>query len=266
MGETLEIRALNVNGIQCKKKRDLVFFELTKYKNSILLLQETHTSALDEKYYKNKWGPNTYFSHGTTKSKGVCTIIPKTFKGSSEVIFSDLEGRILIVKIVIENEEFILCNIYAPISSMETEQVSTLAKLNQELADYNNANIIMCGDWNVFMDDFLDKKTKSKNPTICPNHKYRKLLKNVIEEMDMADCWRLAHPNKRKFTCRSGKKGEGVTQTRIDIIFVKDSLLNMLTTAKIEPGFMSDHNYTIIRLKLNNNRRGKGTWKFNNLY
>ena len=115
------------------------------------------------------------------------------------------------------------------------------------------------------MDDFLDKKTKSKSPILCPNHKYRTLLKNVLEEIELADCWRLAHPNKRKFTCRSGKKGEGVTQSRIDIIFVKDSLLNMLTMAKIEPGFMSDHNYTIISLKLNNSRRGKGTWKFNNL-
>jgi hypothetical protein len=123
----------------------------------------------------------------------------------------------------------------------------------------------MCGDWNVFMDDFLDKKSKSKSPINCPNHKYRDLLKNVMEEMDMSDCWRLAHQNKRKFTCRSGKRGEGVTQSRIDIIFVKDSLLNMLTMAKIEPGFMSDHNYTIISLKLNNSRRGKGTWKFNNL-
>ena len=160
MGEKLDIRALNVNGIQCKKERDLVFFELTKYNHAILLLQETHTSALDEKYYKNIWGPNVYFSHGTTNSKGVCTIIPKTFQGSSEIIFSDLEGRILIVKICIDNEEFILCNIYAPISSMETEQVSILTKLNNELANYNNANIIMCGDWNMFMDNILDKKVK----------------------------------------------------------------------------------------------------------
>jgi exonuclease III len=264
MGETLEIRALNVNGIQCKKKRDQVFFELTKYNNSILLLQETHSSALDEKYYKNKWGPNTFFSHGSTQSKGVCTIVPKNFKGTSEIVYADLEGRILIIKLILENIEYIVCNIYAPISSMETEQINTLNTLNLELAEYSNSNIIIGGDWNVFFDNFLDKKSKSKSTNICPNHKYRDLLKSMLEEMELSDCWRVAHPNKRHFTCRSGKHGEGVTQTRIDMIIVKDSLLNSLTNAKIEPGYRSDHNYTTISLNLNKIKRGKGQWKFNN--
>ena len=264
MGEELNIRALNVNGIQCKKKRDLVFFELTKYSNSIILLQETHTSTHDEKQYKNKWGPNTYFSHGTTKSKGVCTIIPKNFRGKSELVFADNEGRILIVKITIENTEYIICNLYAPISSMEREQIDTLNKLNTELADFRTDNVIIGGDWNVFLDNFLDKKTKSKSTNICPNHKYRETLKTFLNEIELSDCWRLAHPNKRQFTCRSGKKGEGVTQTRIDMIVAKDSLLNSLVKAKIEPGFMSDHNYTTITLILNKTRRGRGQWKFNN--
>jgi exonuclease III len=82
MVEKLKIRSLNVNGIQCQKKRDLVFNELTKYSNDIILLQETHSSALDERNYKNKWGTNTYFSHGTTSSRGVCIIIPKLLRGT----------------------------------------------------------------------------------------------------------------------------------------------------------------------------------------
>ena len=264
MGEKLTIRSLNVNGIQCKHKRELMFHELTKYNDSIILLQETHSSIFDEKMYKNKWGPNVYFSHGTTQSKGVCTIIPKNFKGSSELVYADLEGRFLITQIRIYGKEYVICNIYAPVSSHEKEQVSLINKVSEELADIMNQNIIIGGDWNVYMDNFYDKKTKSKNPNVCPNHKYREHLKNFLDEMELSDCWRLANPNKRKFTCRSGKKGEGVTQTRIDMIFIKDNLLNILTDTKIEPGFKSDHNFVTVTLKVNDSKRGRGTWKFNN--
>jgi hypothetical protein len=48
------------------------------------------------------------------------------------------------------------------------------------------------------------------------------------------------------------------------MIFVKDSLLNNLVNANIEPGFMSDHNYTLITIKTTNTTRGRGSWKFNN--
>jgi exonuclease III len=262
MVEKLKIRSLNVNGIQCQKKRDLVFNELTKYSNDIILLQETHSSALDERNYKNKWGTNTYFSHGTTSSRGVCIIIPKTFKGNSELIFADLEGRILIVKITLEGEDYIICNIYCPISSAETEQINVLIKLSGEIIEYLNNNLILCGDWNVIMDNLLDKKSDSK--VLCTNTKYRDILKIFLEEFELVDCWRMVHPNTRKYTCRSGKKGKRVTQSRIDMIFIKENLLNILLNTTIEAGFMSDHNFTTITLKTSNNVRGKGAWKFNN--
>jgi exonuclease III len=117
MVEALKVRSLNVNGLQVKKKRDLVFKELTKYSSEILMLQETHSCALDERSYKVKWGNNVFFSHGTTQSKGICIIIPKDFKGDCEKNYSDLEGRLLVIKLTINKVEYIVGNIYAPVSS-----------------------------------------------------------------------------------------------------------------------------------------------------
>jgi hypothetical protein len=262
MVEKLKFRSLNVNGIQVKKKRDLVFKELSKYKGEILMLQETHSSALDEKSYKNKWGKNIFFSHGSTQSRGVCTIIPKNFNGECEQLYSDLEGRILIIKLTIDKAEYIIGNIYAPVSSYETEEIELLTKLCIELEPYMNNNLIICGDWNVYLDDKVDKKCKGNNK--CVNHKYRNLLNLFIENFELADCWRLAHPYTKKYTCRSGRRGEGVTQSRIDMFFLKEGLMNQYLDAKIEAGFKSDHNYTTVTLKISDENRGKGFWKFNN--
>jgi exonuclease III len=207
MAEKLKIRSLNVNGIQCQKKRELVFTELSKYSNEIILLQETHSCVLDEGNYRNTWGQNIYFSHGETNSKGVCIIFPKNFTGTSELIYTDLNGRILIVKVSVNKEEYILCNIYCPVSSAETEQLNTLDKLNAELLDYINERLILCGDWNVTMNSQLDKKSEATN--LCTNITFREHLKNFITEYEMSDCWRVVHPGKKQYTCRSGKKGKG---------------------------------------------------------
>jgi exonuclease III len=104
-------------------KRNLMFTELSKYSNDIIMLQETHSTALDERHYKNKWGPNVFFSHGQSNSKGVITIVPKNFNGSSSLIYADLEGRILIIKITINDEEFIICNIYAQLVDMKLNKL-----------------------------------------------------------------------------------------------------------------------------------------------
>jgi exonuclease III len=262
MANSLKIRSLNINGMQCKKKRDLVFHEVTKYNNEIILLQETHTSVLDERHYKLKWGPNVYFSHGTTNSRGICTIVPKNLNATSKVLYSDLEGRLLIIQLIMDGTEYIVCNIYAPVSSSENDQILLLQQMSTQLAEYKDNNLILGGDWNVVLDPNIDKK--SKRSTVCTNIRYRNMLVSFLEEYGLIDCWRLTHPNMKKFTCRSGKKGEGVTQTRIDMIFLSECLLNILTEAKIEAGFKSDHNFVTAKLKLSNCKRGKGFWKFNN--
>jgi hypothetical protein len=48
------------------------------------------------------------------------------------------------------------------------------------------------------------------------------------------------------------------------MIFISENLLNILHNTKIEPGFMTDHNYITVTLRLIKGTRGKGNWKFNN--
>ena len=262
MTSNLKIRSLNVRGIQCKQKRNLMFTELSKYQNDIMLIQETHSTVFDEKHYKNKWGPNTYFSHGDSNSKGVCTIIPKNFPGKSELFYSDLEGRMVIVKLLIDETEYYLFNLYFPTSNHETDQMKLLMNLNDYLTDNSAGNIVLGGDWNVVLNDKLDKKSTSLGA--CPNHKFRDNVLRLLDEHNLTDCWRLSNPTTKKFTCRSGKGNGIATLSRIDMIFISDNLLNILSNTKIEPGYMSDHNHITATLKIIKGTRGKGSWKFNN--
>jgi exonuclease III len=262
MTSNLKIRSLNVRGIQCKDKRNLVFTELSKYSNDIILLQETHSTVFDEKHFKNKWGPNIFFSHGESNSKGVCTIMPRNLPGTCELYHADLEGRLLIVKIKLHESEFFICNLYFPTSNHENDQLKVLMELNDHLTDISANNIVLGGDWNVVLNDTLDKKSKTSTP--CTNHKFRDNLKRLLEEHNLVDCWRLNYPNARRFTCRSGKGNGVATLSRIDIMFITDNLLNLFHNAKIEPGYMTDHNYITVTLKIVKGTRGKGTWKFNN--
>ena len=262
MIDRLKFRSLNVRGIQTMKKRDLLFHELSKYSNEIILLQETHSCAMDEKHYKNKWGPNVFFSHGETNSKGICTIIPKIFSGVSNLHFSDLEGRLLIVKTTIEETDYYVCNVYFPTSNHENDQINTLIQLNTQLVDLKGENLILGGDWNVILNDKLDKKSKSQTP--CQNQKFQNQLLTTLVELELIDCWRLCNPTKKKFTCRNSQGGEKVTLSRIDMFFVTENLLNIVQSPKIEAGFKSDHDYITLTLKISNAKRGKGVWKFNN--
>jgi exonuclease III len=172
MSSNLKIRSLNVRGIQSKQKRDLVFHELSKYKHDVILLQETHSTVFDEKIYKNKWGQNVFFSHGESNAKGVCTIIPQSFPGKCDLHYSDLEGRLLITKLTIDDKEFYVSNSYLPTSNHESDQIKTLLLLSDQITDIGANNLIMGGDWNVILNDNMDKKSNSKGT--CPNQKYRK--------------------------------------------------------------------------------------------
>ena len=110
-----------------------------------------------------------------------------------------MDGRILRVELNINNTLYYIINVYAPSSSNEKEKLNFLEKLKNELNPIMNNNIIIGGDWNVVLDPQIDKKGGSQVDKFL---KYREKLKELLEEIDLVDCWRLYHPNKRQYTWR----------------------------------------------------------------
>ena len=83
------------------------------------------------------------------------------YLGSNKIkvnrIKNDNEGRIFIVDADIDEEKFVLINLYN--ANTETEQIKTIYELDQSLSDFcldSNKTIIRTGDFNLFFDPSLE--------------------------------------------------------------------------------------------------------------
>ncbi len=78
-------------------KRQSIFNKI-KNDNGIILLQETHSTVKTEKKWKNEWGGQIIFSHGTSNSRGVATLFPPNVDYTILEKYSDNNGKFLLVK------------------------------------------------------------------------------------------------------------------------------------------------------------------------
>jgi len=60
--------SLNVRGLKNSTKRKALFLFCKELKANLIFLQETHSGTADEKFWKQQWGDNVLYSHGTNYS------------------------------------------------------------------------------------------------------------------------------------------------------------------------------------------------------
>jgi exonuclease III len=112
---SLKIASLNVRGLRNAEKRRDIFDWLRNKNFSVCFLQETHSSEDVTNIWLAEWGYKILFSHGTTQSCGTCILINNNFNYVLENCIADDHGRYIIATLKIDEEYFILCNIYGPI-------------------------------------------------------------------------------------------------------------------------------------------------------
>ena len=132
----------NAKGFQSTNKR-LKLFKYFKDKivsYGFLFLQETHSTVNDEIKWEGDFTGEVFYSHGKSNSCGVLIC----FIGSKRLFIrnklSDNNGRILILDVDIDDENFILINLYNP--NTEAEQLQNLSKLTEMLTSYILPRII----------------------------------------------------------------------------------------------------------------------------
>ena len=254
-----KIYSFNVRGIRDKVKRRVVFRHLKKkYPGGIYLLQETHSSVDVEQSWKLDWNGKLYFSHGETDSCGVTTMISPDLDLDVLDVSKDEGGRFLALKIKMSNEEeFFLCNIYAPTRNKVQEQIKFLNHIKNTLCLSTPLNVIIGGDFNTIFDPDLDKQ--GGDLVNCTNL-YTKELLAFIETYDLIDAIRFQHPDKKIFT---RVQRTPPVLTRIDHWLISSHLVNCLKTALALPGIKSDHSIILLHICSNSDQRGRGFWKFN---
>ena len=164
----------------------------------------------DEAVWRNEWGGEIYFSHGTSHSKGVCILINRAVKEKVTFTSSDADGKIINV-----TYNGLKCNINAPID--HTQHVNFIRELNCLLIDKSEiTTLIVGGDWNCT----LSKKDKKDGSPWRPII-YRNLVNITMDTLDLVDIQRTRYPNVNKFSYRS--KTQGV-KSRIDFFLISKHL------------------------------------------
>ena len=248
--------SLNVRGLRDTVKRRSIFTYLKDQEANFYVLQETFSNVNDEAIWRNEWGGEIYFSHGTSHSKGVCILINRAVKEKVTFTSSDADGRIILINLTYNGLKLSFCNIYAP--NDHSQQISFIQELNCLLIDKSEiTTLILGGDWNCTLSR-KDKKGGSPwRPTV-----YRNLVNITMDTLDLVDIQRARHPNVNKFSYRS--KALGV-KSRIDFFLISKSLTKFVKKVDIQTSIAPDHNTISLSLSWpNENPRGVGFWKFNN--
>jgi len=252
----LDVLSLNVRGIRDQIKRRSIFSFLKDSKTNICFLQETYSELNDEIIWKNDWGGEIFFSHGTNHSKGVCILINPSFHCQVDYCYSNKSGRIVLITITLGPQKLSLCNIYAP--DNQTNQLEFLPELNNCIIDKTElTTLIVGGDWNCT----LSKKDKIGG-TAWVSMNYRNLLVTTMDMFDLIDIQRVRHPKLCKFTYESKALG---MKYRIDYFLLAKNLTKSVKKTEIYPSIAPDHNAIYISLFWScETPRGPGLWKFNN--
>ena len=256
--ERLSIVSFNVRGLRNRVKRRSIFRHMRiNYRNSIVILQETHSKPSLERWWRSEWSGNIFFAHGTeTGQGGVAILFPSRFPHTTNEINGSDNGRIVCVKIEVDETPdcILLIGVYGPASDNQNEKCNFLNCLKNVLTCHANDFTVIAGDFNIKIsrldsdrNDFSDTRAGEK-------------LRGILNEFSLQDAWRVQHPTERAYTWR---RKNPLQQSRIDFIFVSSRLLqyNEINT-KIETGIMSDHSVVACDIQLSNEPRGPGTWMY----
>ena len=249
----IEIISVNCQGLHDKNKRFDVLSYLKNMNYDIYCLQDTHFTEKLENEIQNFWGSNCLFSSYNSNSRGVAILFNKNLDYKILKHKIDSNGNILTVQLQIDSYIITLINIYGPNNDMP----QFYNEVEQLMEDFDSEEYIVCGDFNLILDPDLD----CFNYARVNNPKARDRVIELQSNKNMLDSYRELHPHTKRYTWR---KKSPLKQSRLDYIFISETLLPCLMKASILPSYRSDHSATHISLKLNQFTKGRGLWKFNN--
>lgn len=115
----LKLVSLNVNCLQSKAKRRSIFKTCREAKYEFSLLQETHSTTDIESTWRAEWGGQILFSHGDSNSRGIAILIRKGSEFVVEQFKMDTNGRYLVVRLVRDQEKFLLATFTRPLKTTQ---------------------------------------------------------------------------------------------------------------------------------------------------
>jgi exonuclease III len=167
-------------------------------------------------------------SQWSPKTGRVAILILDKVDFKPTLIKQDKEGHSILIKGEIHQKEITIINLYAPNVNAPNFIKHTL----KDLKTYINSNTVVMGDFNTPLSP-VDRSTKHKiNKEILE-------LNHTIDQMDLADVYRIFHPTSAQYTFFSAAHG---TFSKTDHILGHKASLSKYKKIQIIPCTLSDHN------------------------
>ena len=251
---SFKVVRINCNGLRSKLKRRSLFQFLKKQKFHIICLQETFILESDFEVWKKEWNSTIHYVPGTNHSKGQVILFGKGFEASHIMVQTETD-RILAVSFVLNNEDFVLVNIYGP--NNEANKSSFFQDLEEVIESFPPTyNILVAGDFNVVLDNNLDIIAGGQH-----NDQYVKRFNEFLRKADLYDAWRIFHGQEKQFSWSSNSSPWKAR--RLDYVLVNSVLFNKVIASEMFPVPNTDHCGVEIELHLHAIKRGPSYWKFN---
>ena len=145
-----------------------------------------------------------------------------------------------------------LINAYAP----NIDNPSFFHKIANFIEQSPEIYTLLCGDLNLV----TDPKTDSQNYVNLNHPRSRTALLEILEKNMLVDIYRQLNPNTKRFTWR---RKNPLKQARLDYFIGSNSLMDIVHSCNIVPGYRSDHSRLNIEILLDSFEKGTGVWRFN---
>ena len=269
MRPALKLLSLNVNGLRDANKRRTLFTMLNAGRWDVVALQETHhvSDAEGESWAASGSGPLhpwpgvSFWSHGTSASRGVALLIKHGCLASEVALRSrDESGRCIVVDFIMNENACSVASVYAPVERQD--RCTFFTGVVQPVLPHDRL-LLVGGDYNCVADAVLDQCRSGTATNAAPRTVgYAGGLDVVEAAHDLVDVWRHQHELARVFT-HVAANGHGTSAARLDRWLVSSPLLAWSCTSDIALGLPGDHVGVCMSMSAPDAVcRGPGPWSF----
>ncbi|XP_056336506.1 nuclear GTPase SLIP-GC-like isoform X2 [Danio aesculapii] len=230
---TINFITWNANGLKQNKYQKFQELQCA----DVVFLQETHIGAGDEhviECLKDQW--NVFYTKYTSSSRGTAILVRKSLDFKCLSVEKDNCGEYVLLKCELEGCLYTLVSVY----NHQTD-TKTLDYLSRYLQSMTSGLLVIGGDFNTFLNPFIDKKWNTGKMT--KNRTHNKLLlcvENFMESLQLADVWRRKNPVKQDFTFYIRDR----PVSRLDYFFIPDECMWRVGSCEImnsRLGELKDH-------------------------
>ena len=248
----LRLATWNVNGLGNPIKRKKILTQIKSKKIEVVFLQECHLTLAEAEKLCKGWVGQVFCNPGTSKSKGVITLVSKHIQLKCLNQIKDNTGRILIVLAEIYGVVVSLANIYAP----NLDDASFFLELETKLHMAGDYDIIIGGDFNLLLDPLLDYS----GGTISRTSKALLMLQRICKTLGLVDIWRILHPKERDYTYYSAAHK---IYSRIDFFLVTKSFVPLVLDCTVGNIIISDHAWVCLEITYQLKKKSSSRWRLN---